>query len=201
MKKAIPLALAACLTVSVGACSSAKTPAPEASADPAAPLAGTLEEGAVTVTATVEKVDLKKRKVTLKGPDGKSVTIKVPDTVQNLAQVKPGDEVVATFFESIGYEVMKPGTGTMGVAVAQEAGRAKPGERPAGFGAQAVTVTVKITAIDKTEGTVTLLAPDGETDTVEVRDRSKLDRVAVGDLVELTYTEAVAITVEPRQKK
>jgi len=178
MKKAIPLMLAASL--GLAACTSKQPAAPAA---PPTPLAGTLEEGTVTVTATVEKIDLKKRKVTLKRPDGKSVTIKVPETVQNLPQVKAGDEVVATFFESIGYEVRKAGSGTPGVSVAAEAARARPGEMPGAMGARAVTVTVKITAIDKTEGTVTLEGPDGETDTVEVRDKSRLDQVAVGDLV------------------
>ncbi len=37
--------------------------------------------------------------------------------------------------------------------------------------------------------------------TIKIRDRSKLDHVKVGDLVSLTYTEAVAIAVEPAAAK
>ena len=38
--------------------------------------------------------------------------------VRNLAQVKAGDEVRATFYESLAYEVKKPGTTTPGPSAA-----------------------------------------------------------------------------------
>jgi Cu/Ag efflux protein CusF len=183
------------LALIASACTQATTPAPRPLEAPAEVLSGTVAEGAATVTATVRKIDLKKRRVTLEGPDGKTVTVKVPEAARNLAQVKVGDEVVVAFYESIAYEVKKPGEASPGVAVAEEAGRSEPGEKPGGFAAEAVTVT--ITAIDRANSTVTLELPDGETDTVKVRDPSRLEGVEVGDLVELTYTEAVAISVVP----
>jgi len=42
---------------------------------------------------------------------------------------------------------------------------------------------------------VSLKGPDGAVVTTKVRDAEKLSRVSVGDLVELTYTEAWAISV------
>jgi hypothetical protein len=163
------------------------------------PPSGTISEGTATVTATVEKIDLKTRRVTLKGPDGTLNTIKVGPEVQNLPQVKKGDQVVVSYYESIGYEVKRKGTAEPGVAAAGEAARAEPGQKPAAVAANAVTVTTTITAIDKKAGTVTLTLPDGETSVVKVRDPTNLDRVAKGDLVEITYTEAVAIAVEPKK--
>ena len=71
-----------------------------------APTKGTIGENAVTVTATVEKIDLATRMVTLRGPDGKSVTFRAGDQVKNLPQVKKGDKVVATYYESVAYEVI-----------------------------------------------------------------------------------------------
>lgn len=185
------------LALIASACTQTTTPPPMPLEAPAEVLSGTVAEGAATVTATVRKIDLKKRKVTLEGPDGKTVTVKVPEAARNLAQVKVGDEVVVAFYESIAYEVKKPGEAAPGVAVAEEVGRTEPGEKPGGFAAEAVTVTVTITAIDRANSTVTLELPDGETDTVKVRDPSRLEGVEVGDLVELTYTEAVAISVVP----
>jgi Cu/Ag efflux protein CusF len=151
-----------------------------------------------TVAATVTKIDLKTRKVTLRGDDGKSRTIKVPEEVRNLPQVKVGDQVVVGYYESIAYQVKKKGEGTVGVVVAEDATRAKEGEKPGAAGAQAVTVTAKIDEIDKKNGTVTLQGPEGDVAVVKVRDPSNLDRVAVGDLIDITYTEAVAVTVEPK---
>ena len=62
-------------------------------------------------------------------------------------------------------------------------------------------VTSTIQAIDKKNGTVTLKAPDGTLTTIKARNPAKLDKVTVGDLVEITYTEALAIGVEPAPKK
>ena len=55
----------------------------------------------VKVTATVEKIDLEHRKVTLLMDDGKKKTFKVDNRVQNLAQVKVGDHLAMSFTEEI----------------------------------------------------------------------------------------------------
>lgn len=164
-------------------------------------VSGTIDEGTVTATATVEAVDQTKRLVTLKGPEGNLVTVHADDRVKNLPQVKKGDLVTVTYYESLAYEVKKPGQAEPGVAVAQDVVTAKPGQKPAAAGAQAVVVTSTIEAIDKKANTVTLKAPDGTSNTIKVRDPSKLDKVKVGDLVEITYTEALAVAVEAAPKK
>src|ERR1700678_4198770 len=55
----------------------------------------------VKVTATVEKIDLEKRRITLLLDDGKKKTYKVDNRVQNLAQVKVGDHLEMAFTEEI----------------------------------------------------------------------------------------------------
>jgi hypothetical protein len=80
--------------------------------------------------------------------------------------------------------------------VASGGDRAELGAMPAAIGAQAVTVTTTITGIDKRKGTVTLTGPDGESFDVKVRNPANLDRVDEGDLVDITYTEALAVSVE-----
>jgi hypothetical protein len=40
------------------------------------------------------------------------------------------------------------------------------------------------------------MGPDGDSVTVTIRDPKKLENVKVGDLVEISYTEAVALSVE-----
>ena len=49
---------------------------------------------------------------------------------------------------------------------------------------------------NKREGTITVKGPRGKVRTVAVRDPSKLEGVAIGDLIQLVYTEAAAIAVE-----
>lgn len=181
------------LLTATAACQSKPPPGP--------PPSGVIEEGLVTATATVKKVDLKTRKVTLAAADGQTFTVTAGEQVRNLAQVKAGDQVGVTYYESIAYAVRRPGEATPGVVVAEDAARAAPGSRPGAAGARVVTVTSTITAVDKKAGTATIQPPEGgEPMVVKVRDRNALERVAKGDLVEITMTEAIAVAVEPPAK-
>lgn len=167
-----------------------------------APLpAGTVGSDTVTATATVKAIDQKTRMVTLQRSDGSLVKFRAGDNVRNLAQVKVGDQVTVTYYEALAYEVMKPGAAQPGAAVAAGIDRAKLGEKPGGTAAQVTTVTATIAAIDKTAGTVTLRGPEGGLTEIKVRYPEKLNQVAVGDLVQITYTEALGISVETPAKK
>ena len=61
----------------------------------------------VTVTATVEDISPKKTYVTLKGPEGKTVDVKVRDP-KNLENVKAGDQVIITYTEGLAISAEKP---------------------------------------------------------------------------------------------
>jgi hypothetical protein len=152
-----------------------------------------------TVTATVMKVDQKTREVTVKTKDGKEHSFVAGDNVKNLAQIKKGDIITAVYTEAIAYEVKKHGTA--GVQTTTATAAAKPGEKPAGAVAQQTTVTVTITAIDTKAPTVTFMGPKGNKETVRVRDPNNLVGVKVGDMVDITYMESLAIQVDPAPKK
>ncbi len=62
----------------------------------------------VQMSATIEKIDHDKRQLTLKGPEGKTKTIKVPEDMKRFDELKEGDQVVVTATESIAIEVTKP---------------------------------------------------------------------------------------------
>jgi hypothetical protein len=173
-------------------------PAPPPAATAASqPLpSGTVGANLVTATARVKALDQQTRRVTLERADGSEVTFYADDTVRNLPQVHVGDEVTASFYESLAYEVKKPGTAVPGATVAEDAARAKLGEKPAGAGARVTTIVATIVGLDKAAGTVTLQGPTGRATTIKARDPRNLERVAVGDLVEITYAEAVAVSVE-----
>jgi Cu/Ag efflux protein CusF len=154
----------------------------------------------ITATAVVKKIDQKTRMVTLKGSDGQTKTIHVSDEVKNLAQVKRGDTVTIAYYESIAWELRKRGTATPSVDAAADASRNPAGQMPGAVAGAAVNVVAKITKIDKATNTVTLKGPKGKTVQVKVKDPSRLEGVKVGDLVEITYTEAMAISVERASK-
>ena len=173
-------------------------PAPEGTA---APLTSGKVGGTVKVTATVEDIDVEKRIVKLKDEKGEVTELAVPKKVRNLAQVKKGDQVVATYYEAIAYDVFKPGTEMPAPATAVASERAKLGEKPGAGVAEATTFTATIEAIDKPASKVTLKGPEGNKETFKVRDPKKLDLVSVGDQVQITFTRALAISVKPAPAK
>ncbi|HXZ43721.1 MAG TPA: hypothetical protein VEH53_02755 [archaeon] len=155
----------------------------------------------VTLTATVEAIDLTKRLVTLKGPKGNVVTIEVGERVKNLPQVQVGDQVVVKYYESIALRVLPPGEATPGTSTTGAVATAQPGQMPAAVGAHEVTATVTVEAINHKASTVTFKGPEGNSVTVKAQDPKNLDKVKVGDKVEITYTEALGISVEKAKKK
>ncbi len=159
-------------------------------------LSGSLGEGITTTTATVLSVDMETRRVTLRNEDGKEVTIIAGPEVRNLAQVKKGDVLRVTYRETMAYQVSRSGSATAGIGRSTEVQRAAPGENPWASVTGTTSVRATITNIDNAKGQVTLGGPQGGVMVVTVRDPSKLDQIRVGDLLDVTYTEALALTVE-----
>jgi Cu/Ag efflux protein CusF len=158
-----------------------------------------VEAGAITIRGTVEAVDAEKKTVTLKGPK-RSVTLQVRDP-QKLEAIKVGDPVVARYYEALAIEVKKPGESTPGVSTQQMVATSKPGETPAGAVGEQINATVTVASIDKKAHTVTVKGPGGGTETIKARDPKNLDKIKAGDLVEVTYTRALAISLDKSTTK
>lgn len=60
------------------------------------------------VTATVVKINAKKRTATLKGPDGTTYDIDVAPEVKNLENVKKGDKILVKLTRTLAIDVRKP---------------------------------------------------------------------------------------------
>lgn len=146
-----------------------------------------------SMTATVEKIDLKKRMVTVRGSEGDVRKVHVGKEVVNLPQVRVGDKVAVDYYESFAVRMAKPGE--VRDEVRGMVGRAKPGEKPEYVEESETTVTATILDLDKAREAVTLKGSDGDVVVVQVADPANLDKVKVGDTIVITYTEALAIAV------
>jgi Cu/Ag efflux protein CusF len=191
MKKVLVVTVAVALMLSLATVVFAQATQGAVSSTPT----GVVREREAVMTATVVAIDLQQRMVTLKGENGEIRDIKVGEEAVNLPQVKVGDLVTVKFYESIAVEVIKPGT-VAGAGETSAIVKAKPGEMPGGMAARKVSVTATIMAIDKQKSTITLKGPEGKPATVKVLDPANLEKVKVGDELMITYTEALAISVE-----
>jgi len=152
----------------------------------------------VTESATVESIDLSTRTVVLKGADGKTASVVVPESIANLEKLKVGDTVTATYAVAIAAQILKPGDEAAPAAVA--AAKQGGGEI---MGAKQVSAVLKVNAVDLATNSVTLTGPKGNTETIKVKRpelQEKLKTLKPGDEVQITYTEALAIKVEPKAK-
>lgn len=155
---------------------------------------------AAELSAQVVAIDKTTRTLTLKGPQGNVTDLVAGDEVKNFDQIRLGDFVVARYLESLTLELQKTRVKAGEPVVREEAGRAAPGERPAIAGARQVTAIADVTAVDPKKSTITLKGPRGNVVTLPVQNRDQFKVVKKGDQVLVTYTEAVALSVEPAPK-
>ena len=149
---------------------------------------------AMSVTATVEAIDLKTRMVKLRGSNGTGYTFHAGDEVVNLPQVRVGDEVVLVYVNAVSVRMAE--SGEYWDESVKEIARAKPGSKPGVIEVNEDTFTATIEDIDKALETVTLKMPGGSLNVVKVKDPANLDKVKVGDKIVVTYSEAVGISVQ-----
>lgn len=150
----------------------------------------------MTITATVEAINHETREVTLRRPDDTTVTFTASEEARNLKQVAVGDTVTAEYVESVSIVVMEnegmeAGTGELAALARTEEG-SMPGV--AAMDTQIVTATVEEINIEA--NTFKLKGPDGTINEYVAQNPDNLKRAEVGDLVVMTLTEAMAITVQ-----
>lgn len=151
------------------------------------------------IKATIVAIDLESREITLNGPNGRRITLRVEQSVKNLPLVQVGDKVVVRYNESVGLELRKVEAGDPVAAAA--AANTQPGQKSAAGGSKQITVQAYVEAVMPKEKTVKLRISDGNLVDLYVRDPNVLASLAAGDNVVARYTEAVAVSIELPQKK
>lgn len=154
---------------------------------------------AIEITASVEAIDKATRTVTLKTPENKLVDVACGEEVRNFDQIKVGDMVVVKYMRALSLELKKGGK-VRERTDKEAAVRAAPGEKPAGAVGRQVTVMTDVVGVDPKNMIISLKGPKGRVVDLHVKNPDHFKVVKVGDQVEATYTEALAIAVEPAPK-
>jgi hypothetical protein len=149
----------------------------------------------IQLTTVVDAIDREARTITLKGPEGGTRTIQMMEDSNNIDQIVVGDTVNVEYVQHMSIEVMandgmEPGTGTM-AAVARNA----EGETPAGMVMETTVTTATVEDINIEANTFKLKWPGGEIKEYEAQNPENLKKSEVGDLVVITYTEAIALSL------
>lgn len=151
---------------------------------------------AMKLTAEVVAIDRDNRTVTLQGPEGGQRTIAVGEDAQRLDEVELGDTVLVEFLQHLSIEVVaadgaRPGHGTMS-AVA----RAPESEQPGMIATETEISMARVHEINVEQNTFKLDWGEDGIKEYTARDPENLKRAAVGDMVVVTYTEALALQLQ-----
>jgi hypothetical protein len=150
----------------------------------------------IRVTAKVAAVNHETREVTLQMQDGQSLSFIASEEARNLGQVDVGDTIMAEYVQSMTIEVRapdgsKPTTSRMGGMA-----RTAEGEKPGMTMMDGFTETATVEEINIEANTFKLKDSEGVVSEYVAQNPGNLKRVSVGDLVVITFTEAVAVVVE-----
>ncbi len=153
----------------------------------------------VNVTAAVTAINLETRELTLKGPLGNVVTLTVDQRVKRLGEIKVGDNIAVAYYVSLAAELRPPTEDEKQnpIQTSKELVSAPPGTMPAGGGLHVVKAVVTVEGLDRTTSSATLKGPRGNIASVRVKDPAILNSLKLGDTVVVTYTEALAVELQP----
>jgi hypothetical protein len=154
-----------------------------------------------TTTATIEAIETSTRMLSLRKADGQHVDVRVPEDVKRFSSLKVGETISATYYENI-VLILRPSTST-----APPVDTAAAARTPAASGARAgttavqQTITATVDAIDMQVPSISFKGPRGWTYSSRVQDKALLAKVKVGDRVDITWTEALLVSVDPPKGK
>jgi len=152
-------------------------------------------------SAKVEAIDKANRTVTLKMANGESRTITAGPEVRNFDQIKVGDTLTVKYLEALALELKKDGKAPLGRSEVKSLERSEPGKKPGGMATREITAVGEVTNVDAAKKVVSVKNDKGQIIDLNIRDPEQLKLIKKGDQIQATYTEAVAIEMEPAPAK
>jgi hypothetical protein len=149
---------------------------------------------AATMTATVEAINQTDRTLTVKGPDGNYMDLSASKDVKRFSEIKVGDKINVRYYDTV--VVRLKAAGEKSVDTATEAATPGKGAKPSGTIAKQRIITATITQLDPKVPSITFKGPNNWQYSSKIYDKKVLKTVKVGDRVDITWTEAVLLSVE-----
>ena len=153
---------------------------------------------AMTVESKVTAIDRDSRELSLTGPDGGVVTMRVRESVGPLDDIKVGDSIVASYMAAMEAELRAPTEEELAepwVVVSEEVESDDPAHPGIG-GARVIRAVTTLEGMNRELGTVTLKDSNGKLHLIGDVEPEKMDGVKLGETVVVVFAEALALTLE-----
>jgi len=161
------------------------------------PQKGPTAERTTHETVVVTGIDRTNRTVLLQNADGEKRTVKVPPEMKSFDTLKAGDRVDIDYYESMAVSFLPPGSKP---AMSERNSGIRMGEGGGASAGRETTVAAEIVSVDVPNNRVTFKGPKGQVRTVTAYDpvvQKKLPSLKPGQVVQFTYTEAIAASIRP----
>ena len=152
----------------------------------------------ITTQGKVTEINKETRKVTLMGPQGELVSVTASDAVVRFDEIVVGDVVTFDYYTYMKAEFRKPTAEELEepLVVLVEGGRAPDSAGPAGIVGAEVKAVVTIEILNRPYMQVTVKGPRGNYTTLPMEDAELITQLHIGQVVILTYTEAMVVSLE-----
>ncbi len=148
------------------------------------------------VSVIVEAVDYETREVSLREPGGELFTFTAGEEVRNLAQMNVDDIVIAEYTESLYIDVIENQGTAPSESEFSAMGTAEIGQKPGMTAFDSVVITATVEDINIEANTFKLKWPDESVEEFVAQNPENLKLAEIGDLVIITKTMSVSISVE-----
>ncbi len=152
----------------------------------------------ITTQGKVTEINKETRKVTLMGPQGELVSVTASDAVVRFDEIAVGDVVTFDYYTYMKAEFRQPTAEELEepLVVLVEGGRAPDSTDPAGIVGAEVKAVVTIEILNRPYMQVTVKGPRGNYTTLPMEDAELITQLHIGQVVILTYTEAMVVSLE-----
>jgi hypothetical protein len=150
------------------------------------------------ISATIVDINYETRDITLEGPLGNHITLNAQDAIERFGEFEKGDYIVASYIESISGDLRAPTEAEMLVPWIEldAAGVAGSDLTPGAAAGQAIQALCTIEGMNRVTRTVTILDPNGSYHVIGDVDPARMEGVTLGQTIIITYTRAMALSLE-----
>ena len=152
----------------------------------------------VTVMGTVTAINPETREITLMSKDGGLMTVTAGEEVERFDEIAVDDISEFDYYTSIKAEFREPTEEEKAepVQMLMEAGKATKEMAPAGAVGAVVKAVVTIEALNRPLMLATVSGPNGNYVSIPMEDAEFMTKLHIGQVVILTYAEAMAVSLE-----
>lgn len=152
----------------------------------------------VSMQGTVTEINAETKEITLMGTDGGLVTMTAGEEVERFDEIAVDDVIKFEYYTYIKAEFRDPTPEEVAepVQMIAEAGKAPEGIDPAAVVGAVVKAVVTIEALNRPFMVATVSGPNGNYVSIPMEDEKLMTELHIGEVLILTYAEAVAIALE-----